>query len=329
MTTRFEIEALRAALEPIVDAGVATVDVHRSPYSTSHAIDVIEATLEDGSRRTMLRKSLGSGALLPDALGVRPDFLRDPLREIEMYRAVLPPDLGTPHFLGTVEDEASHLHWLFLERVHGVELWQTGDLETWALVARWLAEFHRRRLHETAPSDALGRLVRCDREFYERWPTRAVRHLADADDATRRAVHRVAACHDGLVERLLALPVTLVHGEFVAANVVVAPPTGPVARVCPVDWESASIGPGLIDLAMLAGGWSPPEAQTLADAYLAAARADDAWPHDESEFSAALDACRLHVCLRWLGWSPGWRPPPEHAQDWLAEAVVLVDRLAL
>ena len=37
--------------------------------------------------------------------------------------------------------------------------------------------------------------------------------------------------------------------------------------------------------------------------------------------SADLARCRLHLALQWLGWSPDWRPPPEHAHDWLGEAL--------
>jgi len=31
--------------------------------------------------------------------------------------------------------------------------------------------------------------------------------------------------------------------------------------------------------------------------------------------------------VRWLGWSPQWSPPPEHAQDWLHEALSLAEKL--
>lgn len=50
---------------------------------------------------------------------------------------------------------------------------------------------------------------------------------------------------------------------------------------------------------------------------------------DEEALVADLDRCRLHLALRSLGWSPAWSPPPEHARDWLAEALELAERLDL
>ncbi|CAA9480570.1 MAG: hypothetical protein AVDCRST_MAG30-771, partial [uncultured Solirubrobacteraceae bacterium] len=41
----------------------------------------------------------------------------------------------------------------------------------------------------------------------------------------------------------------------------------------------------------------------------------------------ALEAARLVVAVGWLGWSPGWTPPPEHAQDWLAAALDAAERI--
>ena len=64
-----------------------------------------------------------------------------------------------------------------------------------------------------------------------------------------------------------SFPRTFVHGELYPSNVlVVRDDRHP--RVCPIDWEMAAIGPGLIDLAALVGGWDPPERERLVAAYL-------------------------------------------------------------
>jgi aminoglycoside phosphotransferase (APT) family kinase protein len=58
--------------------------------------------------------------------------------------------------------------------------------------------------------------------------------------------------------------------------------------VCPVDWEMAAVGPGLVDLAALsAGGWTAPEREALALAYYAALVPCENWPPDA--FLVALD----------------------------------------
>jgi thiamine kinase-like enzyme len=125
-----------------------------------------------------------------------------------------------------------------------------------------------------------------------------------------------------VVEHLLSLPVTIVHGDFSASNVLVAE-TATGLRVCPVDWEAAGLGPGLTDLAALVTGWREPEVVKLADAYVSGMGGGS---EPLSAVFAALDACRFQLCIQWLGWSHMWTPPAEHARDWLAEAVALAER---
>jgi thiamine kinase-like enzyme len=126
--------------------------------------------------------------------------------------------------------------------------------------------------------------------------------------------------YEAVVERLASLPTTLVHGELYASNVIVGE-----GRVCPVDWELAGIGPGVLDVAALTTGWPDSERSMLADEYRRAL----VRPPDADRFAADLDCASLHLALQWLGWSPGWTPPPEHVRDWRAELPKLVERVGL
>ena len=131
------------------------------------------------------------------------------------------------------------------------------------------------------------------------------------------------------MERLLALPATVIHGEFFASNVMVDESGGRL-RVCPVDWEMAAIGPGRVDLAGLtSGGWTQEEKDAMARAYYDALPAGSPAKADWQGFLEDLEYCRLAQAVQWLGWSPLWEPPPEHAQDWLKEAVKTAERLGL
>jgi aminoglycoside phosphotransferase (APT) family kinase protein len=135
--------------------------------------------------------------------------------------------------------------------------------------------------------------------------------------------------YERVVERLLDLPVTIIHGEFYAPNILVHD-SATELRVCPVDWEMAALGPGLIDLAALtAGTWSEQERATLALAYCAELAASGGALGPPEAMLAALDYCRLHLAVQWLGWSPSWSPPLKHAQNWLSEAVRLGEKLGL
>jgi aminoglycoside phosphotransferase (APT) family kinase protein len=148
--------------------------------------------------------------------------------------------------------------------------------------------------------------------------------------AVRRGVDWLAERYDRVVEHLMALPVTIIHGEFYASNVLVQERAREPLRVCPVDWEMAAVGPGLMDLAaLIAGGWSEEEKRALALAYRKALMPGDSWPPAPDAFLTALEYCRLHVAVQWLGWFGQRRPYSAHAQDWLGEALRLAEKLGL
>lgn len=296
---------VQAVLEGIL--GYPIESLRRVPYAygTSSAIDALEAQTPAGAVVRLLLKDLGGAPVL--ARSVKPAFLRDPLREIEVYREILGPRrLGTAHCYGSVVDPDQGRHWLLLEHVPGVELWQIGELSIWQEAARWLAQ-----LHETCREVKHPRLLQYDRGFYERWLHRA---LAVSRDPR---LQPIAAGFPTVIDRLLALPVTLIHNEFYPSNVLIER-RGTSVRVCPVDWEMAARGPALIDLAALtAGKWSGQERSSIVTAYVEARQGS----MDTANLRSELACCRLVLALRWLGWSQEWEPPPEHAQDWVRVAV--------
>jgi len=331
---------LRAALEEALSRHFAAprrlTELERWPsaYSTSFAIEELEVRLDDGTSLQLLFKDLSRRAMLESARRVKPNFLYDPLREIETYRSILGPNrLSTAICYGGIVDLRAASYGLFLEKVPGVELYQVGDLATWRRVAGWLAIMHTLFAEETGRLARVAPLLRYDAGFYRLWADRARASLDRAGlrlsrDA-RRGMEQLFGDYDRVVDHLVALPVTFVHGEFYASNVLVHE-EGKGLRVCPVDWEMAAVGPGLVDLAALsAGGWTAPEREALALAYHAALVPCENWPPAPDAFLVALDYCRLHVAVQWLGWSPEWSPPPEHAQDWLGEALGLAEKLGL
>jgi aminoglycoside/choline kinase family phosphotransferase len=232
-------------------------------------------------------------------------------------------------------DEASGRYWLFLERLVAVELYQVGEIETWQLAAKWLAQLHAHFAHE-AQQSAFGQavqLLKYDADFYWLWPSRA-REYINADSSLRRRAtkedfERLVRRYGEVVRRLLDLPTTLIHGEFYASNVLIQQaPQG--LRVCPVDWEMAAVAPGLMDLAALtAGRWTQEERTALAVAYHEALLAHGVASPPTEECLTMLDYCRLHVAMQWLGWATDWQPPAEHMHDWLNEALQLGHALGL
>jgi Ser/Thr protein kinase RdoA (MazF antagonist) len=321
MSTRLTVERseLVAALEQILSAEVVSLSRRPSPYRTSAAIEELTVRVGDGRRLELVLKDVSAEGLSTAARRAKPLGLHDPAREIEVYRRILAPlGLGTPELVGALVEPDIGRHWLFLERVPGVELYQVGNLELWQAVARWLAGFHTRSRDLALEVADAARLVVYDEPYYRSWLERARRFVTAP--AARRWLAWLAARHGRFVDELLALPRTLVHGELYASNVLVVD-SHDATRVAPVDWESAGIGPGPVDLAALvAGDWSDEDRRAVVDAYELEGLSRD-------ERARSLDLCRLHLALRALGWSRTWTPPPEHARDWLAEAVAATERL--
>ena len=149
-------------------------------------------------------------------------------------------------------------------------------------------------------------------------------------EEVRSGVRWLFRRYDRVIEVLMSLPVTFIHGEFYASNVLVQARGGEPLRVCPIDWERAAVGPGLMDLAALVtGGWSDEERVALAMAYHAARIPNDGWSPTPEVFLTMLDYCRLHLAVRWLGWFGRRRQFRMHAQDWLGEALGLAEKLGL
>jgi aminoglycoside phosphotransferase (APT) family kinase protein len=318
--------ALRAALG---DALGEVTELERRPceYRTSFALEELAVTLADGRTLQVMFKDLSRACLGEDALRVKPESLSDPLREIEVYRDLLDgAGLGAPAYYGCSVDPRAGRYWLFIENVDGPVLWQVGEFEVWEAAARWLARLHAAMAPATGSPPAS--LLRYGPDVYRTWIDRA-RGFAEQpstpwDDETRAAVIDLAARYDPVVERLAALPSTIVHGEFYPSNVLVQR-RGDAIRIAPIDWEIAGVGPGLLDLAALTvGKWTPAERQALERAYREASADASAAGFDE-----ALAACRLYLAVQALGRDPGWQPPAEHRHDWLAESMQIADELRL
>ena len=323
---------LTASLSQHFSAPCDIVSLQRdiSEYSSSFSIEELKVELDNGLTLNLMFKDLSRRALLEDARQTRPEFLLDPRREIEVYRSILYQyPMGTAKFYGSFVEESNDRFWLFLERVPALELYQVGEFNTWLMSARWLARLHRRFEEEIEALVKKAHLVCYDRDFYELWPSRAVAFSQHHPRSTQTAIRRLANAHDKVVERLLALPTTFIHGDFYASNILVQNATDG-SRICPVDWEMAAAGPGLMDLAALVSGkWSPEEQAALVSAYGHVQFPGKRSRVVQNQFLEDLMYCQLHVAIQWLGWSAEWSPPEEHQQDWLCQALQLADRLGL
>jgi Phosphotransferase enzyme family len=318
------IEALGGRVD-----GRAITSLERRPYryATSAPLEEVRVATDGGPEVGMILKDLDRERLLGDARASKPAALYEPLREIEAYRSIIGPAGVGPRCFAAVAEPGRH--WLLIEKVQGVELWQIGDFGVWERAAGWLGGLHGRFAgREEELRRASPHLLDHTREWYEGWRDRALAAVAAGGDERAPALTAALGGYGDVATALAASPRTLLHGEMYPANVLVVGDADPVG-IYPVDWEMTATGPGAIDLAALSGGWEEDERNRLATAYCEGVAAADGTAPDPAFLAGELTRARLHLALQWLGWAPGWRPPPEHAQDWLGEALEVAGRLGL
>jgi hypothetical protein len=312
---------------------VERMRVTRSAYASSATLLNVHLTLAGGERLRVVCKLGDPDAQIPAARGVRPEAIFDAGREAWMYESVLAFDgvADAPRLLssGRVRDGG---RWLLMEWAGSVDLGQVGARAVWCEAASRLARMHvwgESRVDELSR----GSLVRWDDPQLHLWWARRARR-SQAVDRTRGFVTKdplgpLWRRYHVVADRVAAMPKTLVHGDLNASNVLVMRASAG-NRIRIIDWETAGVGPGLIDLASLISGRLPDGHRAAMEAAYRANLAGSslsALPADA--FDEALCWCRLALAVKWLGWSPGWSPPKTHGHDWRREAVMLARRLGL
>src|SRR5687768_14427047 len=131
-------QELLRALEGLLDGpakGARTIrhlDRQIFPYSSSFPLEKLIVRFVNGEQLEILFKNLSVGSPVSISQRIRPQFLFNPLREIEIYRSILDSaTIGTAHYYGSVADDLRLKYWLFLENIRGRELYQCGEIEIW------------------------------------------------------------------------------------------------------------------------------------------------------------------------------------------------------
>lgn len=281
---------LAAVLAAAGSAGVTVVDRAANPHASTFPSEVVTCRLGRGGRlRLFCKYGTGPGH---NAHGHRGGVGY----EAEVYRRVLAPArLPVPRFYGAAAAGSSGEVWLalgYLERC--LRLRDSGDVGDWERAAAWIGRLHA--VHEARGRDpALSFLIEYDAAYYRGWPQRTAENAAALNldflwlaDLCRRAEAALAA--------LAEAPRTVIHGEYYPKNILVDEGT-----IYPVDWESAALGCGVIDLAALTDRCDPEVVRRCEAAYGLARWPQGGPPH----FTRTLELARLYVHLRWLGAEPG------------------------
>ena len=213
--------------------------------------------------------------------------------ESAVYRHALEPaGLGTPRLWGVHDERAEGLAWLVIEYLDNAErlAWRPAAM----VAARWIGRFHATMEHRVEAPD-LAFLRRYDHDYFAGWAARA--DLLVGETWKRRFPWwpRVCERFGESAPLLLEAAAIVVHGEYYPKNILCV---GDVIH--PVDWESAAVGPGELDLASLGDGWPDELVRERVEHYRATR-----WPRGAlARFERVLDAARVYLGLRWLGDDP-------------------------
>lgn len=303
------------------EGGIVRLEKRRSEYSSSFSIELLDVTFQNGHMLSIFFKNLSINSMIRESREVKHQFFYDPEREVAVYKSILShDDLNTAKYYGSVVDRSADRYWLFIEYVSGLEMYQVGEFETWRQVARWLGVFHAKFVGQVGELQKRAPLLSYDRSYFQLWPQRALAFSHHSSPGIRARLEKALSRYDAVIERLLQLPATLLHGDFYASNILAQFDGG--VRICPVDWDMAALGPGFIDLAaLISGQWKETQQDDLIKTYLGRK------PTESTRKDIAC--CQLHLAIQWLGWSPDWQPPREHRQDWVSQAVYLAESLDL
>ena len=296
-------EALLATLAPLFAQAPVSIQRAVNDYSSSYASEIAVCRFADGSERRLFLKYMVSLEQ-----GQRDHGMRGGVGYEALIYSGLLRDTMRPAFYG-LHTERNGTLWLILESLDDAARLQHAEDDTAFLkAAAWLGKLHAAMEKRLAVARPAG-IRSYDAEFFRGWARRTNEF---AGEWHRHApwLARLCASFEAMIESLLSSPPTLVHGEFYPHNILFRD-----GEIFTVDWESAAIGAGEIDLAALTEDW-PDDAERECRREYQNAR----WPGGAPDFFAhRLAAAHVYMQLRWLGEHPGWTEREEEAQWRLAE----------
>jgi hypothetical protein len=290
-------EALTQGLSSVLCANqsaadkLTIVDRARNLYASRFPSEVVTCRTADGRTIRILCK-YGQPAGGADGHGHRGGVAY----EASLYRTLLGPlGLSVPHCYGSYQNPNSNQTWLILEYLdRTLRVSHCVDPESaMASAAGWLGDFHARTepwLRTRTPS-----LIRYDDEYYRGCAGRTL-DFARAIGQMSPWLRALCEHPEGFIGPLVEAPQAVIHGEFYTQNIL-----SHEGRIVPIDWETAAVAPGEIDLASLIERW--PEVAHVCENEYRRSR----WPlGSPPDLRRILAAARVYWQLRWLGDRPEW-----------------------
>jgi hypothetical protein len=273
--------------------GVIMISRMAAPNASTFPSEIVTCRLEPSGRELQLLFKYGSPE--PDVcFGHRGGVSY----EARVYRQLLDPlRASVPRFYGSHDDAGTGATWLVLGHLgECVNLTETeADEAMLVLAARWLGAFHAASVQRFSAGE-LSFLRRYDADYYAGWAHRT-REFTSGRRPDASWLAPLCERFVSLAPEILGRRLTVVHGEFYPQNVLCRR-----RDVYPLDWESAAMAAGEIDLAMLTEKWPGPVVSRCELEYRRAR-----WPAGApDDFDEVLAAARVYVPLRWMGDRREW-----------------------
>jgi hypothetical protein len=274
--------ALSKALSSLIGAPGHVIS--REPFagSSTFPVEIVTWRPENGSTLRLFAKYLGGkgpnnfghrGGLQYEAGVYAKVLAKTSLPTITCYGSHVFPDLGeTLMLLDYIGED--------------LQFSKSDDPEALAKAAAWIGAFHA--AHE---GRAPGSITVYSKDYYTAWAVR----FEDSSRDLRREFSWLDDLHGYFlrhIDLLTDAPQTVIHGEYYPKNVLMKD-----GLIYPVDWESAAVGPGEIDLASLTEGWDEAPLAAAREAYKKAR-----WPSGDfsaEAFEARLLMARIYFYLWW------------------------------
>lgn len=259
-------------------------------YSASHPSEIVECQVSgDNTLKVLCKYGVGSQEGEPSHRG-------DLIYESQVYEHILRgSDLSIPFSYGIYhEGNRAMLVIEYLENsIRGEHL---AEIDAIVKAATWIARFHA--ANESIAKDPLPFLKKYDASYYGSWMTRTITFAQSSKVADRYPwLGRLSKTFDRLLPYLLAPSPTIIHGEYYPKNILLQKD-----NIFPVDWQSAAIACGEIDLASLTEGWPPEIIRKCTQEYKRVR-----WPDGEhTNFNQRFLLAQLYWNLRWLGAKLEW-----------------------
>jgi hypothetical protein len=303
-TTDLMRETLQDGLARLRGRPVRISELHREPPPTTTSLwtERLQVRLDGGEELPVFFKDLNPDSLIAAARGIHVTSLEPGRRELRMYRRIFARQrFDTPKLYAWRWQPCRGLMGLFLEYAGSLKVRHSNNFTHWLAGARWAAWFHS-ETSRLSPRQTRF-LPRYDRAHYRRCAERIEQRLAVGLSAADKAVLEPALeVFVSRVDELLALPQSLIHGEYFAKNIVLRDNSS-IEGVAVVDWESAAVGPSYLDLVSLsAGRWNTERREALWHAYLDRYQAENKLVLDWQRFRRDLGRVQLYLSLAWIGW---------------------------